>query len=188
MIYISSDTNVWIDFLTIEQLELPFRLPYTYLMYKEAIENELLNPSDFKSRLTNSGLIATELTIEEFFLADEYGAKYIKLSKYDRIALAIAKNRKIVLLTGDRALRHAAQQEGVAVMGTIALMDQLWYANLITDSEYEMYLKDLLAKNGKTIRLPAAELESRIRDLKTAKSKLRKYIMYSTNKLAEHNP
>ena len=42
MIFISSDTNVWIDFMTIGKLELPFRLPYTYLMYYEAVENELL--------------------------------------------------------------------------------------------------------------------------------------------------
>jgi hypothetical protein len=31
MEYISSDTNVWLDFMMIEQLELPFRLPYIYL-------------------------------------------------------------------------------------------------------------------------------------------------------------
>ena len=31
MEYISSDTNVWLDFMMIEQLELPFRLPYARL-------------------------------------------------------------------------------------------------------------------------------------------------------------
>jgi len=34
MTYISSDTNIWIDFMTIEKLELPFRIPYTFLMYE----------------------------------------------------------------------------------------------------------------------------------------------------------
>ena len=28
--------------------------------------------------------------VDEFFLAEEYGTRYTKLSKYDRIALAIA--------------------------------------------------------------------------------------------------
>ena len=44
MEYISSDTNVWLDFVVIGRLELPFRLPYIYLMNQEAAEDELLNP------------------------------------------------------------------------------------------------------------------------------------------------
>ena len=66
-------------------------------------------------------------------------------------------------MTGDGALRKAAQQENVEVMGTIAVLDQLWNAHLITDGEYESSLRDLLDNNGKTVRLPKAELESRIR-------------------------
>lgn len=42
MQYISSDTNVWIDFVTIQKTEMPFRLPYTYIMSKDAVEDELL--------------------------------------------------------------------------------------------------------------------------------------------------
>lgn len=165
MTYISSDTNIWIDFMTIEKLELPFRLPYTYLMYKEAIENELLSPADLRSRLENSGLVSTDIAIEEFYLAEDYGNKYLKLSIYDRIALAIAKNRQIILLTGDGALRKAVQQEGVAVMGTIAVLDQLHNEHLVTDAEYGTCLKDLMTNNGKLVRLPKAELESRLRKL-----------------------
>lgn len=48
MEYISSDTNVWIDFLTINRIDLPFRLPYTYLytylMNEDAIGNDLVEP------------------------------------------------------------------------------------------------------------------------------------------------
>ena len=32
MEYISSDTNVWLDFVEIEKLNLPFQLPYIYIM------------------------------------------------------------------------------------------------------------------------------------------------------------
>ena len=42
MEYISSDTNVWIDFQEIGKLELPFRLPYVYLMNDEAVMNYLV--------------------------------------------------------------------------------------------------------------------------------------------------
>ena len=43
MEYISSDTNVWLDFVEIEKLNLPFQLPYIYIMNNETIEDELLN-------------------------------------------------------------------------------------------------------------------------------------------------
>jgi len=45
--------------------------------------------------------VRVDLTIEEFELAEEFGPRYPRLSIYDRIALAIAKSREIVLLTGD---------------------------------------------------------------------------------------
>lgn len=35
MEFVSSDTNVWIDFQVIARLQLPFLLPYTYIMYTE---------------------------------------------------------------------------------------------------------------------------------------------------------
>lgn len=38
MEYISSDTNVWIDFSTIGFLDCPFRLDWSFYMYEEAVE------------------------------------------------------------------------------------------------------------------------------------------------------
>ena len=46
MEYISSDTNIWLDFANIGHLELPFRLPYTYLMNVDAVHDELLAPPE----------------------------------------------------------------------------------------------------------------------------------------------
>lgn len=37
MEFVSSDTNVWIDFQVIARLQLPFLLPYTYIMYTESM-------------------------------------------------------------------------------------------------------------------------------------------------------
>ena len=165
MKYISSDTNVWIDFLTINRIKLPFRLPYTYIMNQDAIDEELLSPPNFKEQLLAAGLVATELTDDEFFLAEGYGIHYRKLSVHDRIALAIAKKRNITLLTGDQALRNAARSEGVSLIGTIGILDQLYDQELISTEEYVDSLKDLQAKNGAVVRLPANELEIRIRRL-----------------------
>ena len=92
MQFISSDTSVWIDFSTIQKAELPFRLPYTYIMSKDAVEDELLSPPGLGAELVSYGLVPVEPTIEEFFLAQEFGTVYPRLSIYDRIALAIAKS------------------------------------------------------------------------------------------------
>ena len=37
MEYISSDTNVWFDFVIIGKIELPFMLPYKYIMNEGTI-------------------------------------------------------------------------------------------------------------------------------------------------------
>lgn len=160
MRYISSDTNVWIDFATIDRLSLPFRLPYQYLMNDEAISNELLEPEGLSVELVHLGLKPTELTEEEYFLVDELTDTYHRLSLFDCIALAIAKCRKITLLSGDGPLRKAAEQEGVDVIGTIGLLDDLFEQELIEQSEYVFCLTELRDNNRR--RLPRAELQKRI--------------------------
>ena len=91
MEFISSDTNIWIDFKVINRLTLPFLLPYNYIMYFESMTSELLNPEGFKEELEEAGLIGVDISIEEFILANSFGPKYPRLSIQDRIALAIAK-------------------------------------------------------------------------------------------------
>ena len=162
MEYISSDTNVWLDFVIIDRLEYPFRLPYTYVMNSDAVHDELLSPPKLGEILKNLGLEEIELTTEEFFLAAEYMGKYAKPSQYDCIALAIAKVRGIKLLTGDKALRDAAKNEGVTVIGTIGILDLLYNELLIEKHEYSYCLKELQKHNGGKIRLPEAELRKRI--------------------------
>lgn len=166
MEYISSDTNIWLDFAIIGHLELPFRLPYTYLMNVDAVHDELLAPPELGKRLLLLGLVEIELTEEEFFLAEEYVEHYVKLSVYDSVALSIAKCRNIVLMTGDGALRKAAQMENVPVMGTIGVLDQLYQREYI---EKEVYLECLLRLqefNGGKVRLPAKEIGRRIEEIK----------------------
>lgn len=167
MEYISSDTNVWIDFFAIQKIDLPFRLPYTYIMNEDAITDELLSPPRLKPELMKYGLKPVQISIEEFELAQSYGRKYVKLSVYDRIALSIAKNRNIVLLTGDRALRKASEKENVQIMGTLGIIDQLFRKNLINISEYKDCLQRLKQQNGGTIRLPNTEIESRLAEIES---------------------
>lgn len=163
MEYISSDTNIWIDFQLIDKLSLPFRLPYTYIMSSDAVEDELLSPEDFKSQLLSNGLKPVEYSYEEFELAEQYGLIYPRLSIYDRLALSIAKNRNITLLTGDGALRKAAKHENVALMGTLGILDILLHENYIEQQEYTGCLQKLQEYNGGQVRLPKVEIERRLR-------------------------
>ena len=162
MEYISSDTNVWIDFHAIDRIKLPFCLPYTYIMNNDAILDEILSPVGLADELVKCGLVGVEITAEEFDLAEEYGTLYPRLSVYDRIALAIAKVERIVLLTGDAALRKAANNENVAILGTLGLLDLLIDGEYITEREYENCLQELLKHNGKQVRLPESEIRLRL--------------------------
>lgn len=162
MQFISSDTNIWLDFENIGKISLPFRLDYIYLMEHDAIEDELLSPPDLGRRLTELGLKSVEMTMIEFSLAEEYGARYKKLSTYDRVALSIAKCRKITLMTGDLALRKAAEKESVNVLGTLGIMDQLAAERRIDQSEYRECIQNLSKLNGGIVRLPEDELARRL--------------------------
>jgi len=165
MEYISSDTNVWIDFFVIKRTELPFRLPYTYIMSADAISDELLSPLGFRDELIAKGLLPVEYSFEEFELAEQFGTQYPRLSIYDRIALAIAKARGIMLLTGDGPMRKAARKEGVTVIGTLGILDQLFNSSLIQVEEYRHCLQELQRNNGAQVRLPKAEIEHRLQDV-----------------------
>ena len=159
---ICSDTNVWIDFAAIDKIELPFRLPYTYLMNTDAVNDEFLSPPWLGEKLVSFGLVPAEMTLKEFDCAEEYGWKYTRLSVYDRVALAMAKCRGIPLLTGDKALRRAAGEEGVEVIGTLFILDKLAELGLLRDTELEECLRGLQALNGGAVRLPEFEITSRL--------------------------
>lgn len=165
MEYISSNTNVWIDYMIIGKLDYPFRLSCTYLMNEDAIYNEILSPKGLKNKLLDLGLKGTELTEKEFYYALKIAEQYTKLSHCDSAALAIAKCRQIVLLTGDAALRKAALSERVAVIGSIGILDKLFDQQLITNQEYEECLILLIKYNGRKVRLPQLELKKRLEQL-----------------------
>ena len=162
MEYISSDTNIWIDYMAIGRLELPFRLPITFLMNQDAIEDELLSPMGLKEKLLTLGLQPTELCEREFYYGAELAELHPKLSKYDRSALAIAKFRGLVLLTGDAALRKVALSEGVSVIGTIGILDRLKEEKRCSTAEYRESLILLIRANGREVRLPMVELQNRL--------------------------
>ena len=53
-------------------------------------------------------------------------------------------------------------QEGVPIMGTLGILDQLWDQQRISVDEQITCLQGLLNNNGGAIRLPKAEIISRL--------------------------
>lgn len=160
--YISSDTNVWVDFQIVGAIKLPFLLSHKFYISDETLQDELLTPSGIDKTLVEYGLIALELTEQEFYFAYEIIVKHPQLSRYDALALSIAKTRGFVLLTGDRRLRTAASEAGVQVRGTIWVFDELLRENVLSEREYVEFMKELLKNNNSEIRLPSSEIETRI--------------------------
>lgn len=160
--YISSDTNIWLDFQIVGALELPFKLSHKFHLSEETINDELLTPPEIDRKLVDYGLIVLQLTEEEYYFAFDIAQKYLQISRYDALALSIAKKRNFILLTGDKRLRMVAANEGVEVHGTIWIFDELLREHLINEEAYVAYMQDLQHHNGKRIRLPADEIQMRI--------------------------
>lgn len=160
--YISSDTNIWIDFYEIGHLDHPFRLTHEYYISKEAYNDELLKSDELRQELINKGLKLAEVNEDEFSQARAYSEMYRRLSIYDTIALSIAKSRKWILLTGDKRLREAAEKESVECHGIIWIYDELKDDGMMTNKEYHSAIADLTeaVENG-LCRLPKDELEKR---------------------------
>ena len=159
----SSDTNVWLDLEQLGATQLPFNSTHVFWMYQSAIEDEILAPPDLGHRLVEFGLKGMEITLDDFYLAASFQTKYRALSKYDAVALAIAKRRTWFLLTGDGPLRKAAATEGVSVKGTLGLLDLLFDEGVLSCSEYAELLEksQLLAR----IRWPKEEVKKRLAQL-----------------------
>lgn len=160
--FISSDTNVWIDFHEIGHLDHPFRLNFEYYISRDTFQEEFLKSESMKNDLMSLGLQLADVTDEEFMQAVAFQGRYQELSLYDTFALAIAKLRGWTLLTGDMPLRKAAVKEGVEVHGTIWVYDQLKIQGKMTEDEYDSVIGELIdaVKNGHC-RLPMGELLKR---------------------------
>lgn len=162
--YISSDTNVWIDFCEIGYLEVPFRLEHRYFISRDTFTDELLTPTTMKQELLNCGLRLADVAVDEYEGAMLLQSRYSRLSFCDALALSIAKERAWVLLSGDRPLREAASAEGVECHGTIWICDQLKEQEKVTDGQYGLIIDKLISavERGRC-RLPMKELLKRKR-------------------------
>ena len=123
-----SDANILIDLEEGRLIELMFQLPYQFMipdiLFVEELEAE-------HKHLLEKGLALSELASETMIYAMELIPRYTQASRNDCFALALAAQEKCTLLTGDRALRNAAEAESVMVRGTLWLVELMVRQGLI---------------------------------------------------------
>lgn len=120
MLLLISDANILIEMEAGELMGKLFQLPIQFaipdILYWEEIEPGAPG-------LEGQGMRILEVTGEYVAYAAGLQAKYgANPSPNDYLALALAKQEGCPLLTGDQALKLAAQQEDVTVMGTVWLL------------------------------------------------------------------
>jgi len=128
-----------------------FRLPWEF-MAPDMVIAELLLPS---WNLLGPGLIEKSLSGLEMLEAEKLEKKYSQPGRIDLISLFLAIREKAILLTGDEALRVAAQKEGANVHGTLWLLDAMVENGAISKAEGYRSL-ELMINAGR--RLPKNEV------------------------------
>ena len=153
-----SDTSVLIDLERGSLLEASFHLPFRFAVPDLLYEREL---KDWRGdELTRLGLAVEGLDGDGVSRALAYRQRVQALSLPDCFALALAQTRSWVLLSGDRALRRLAEDEGVECHGVLWLLDEMQAAAVVSVRE----LYDGLTKISvhPRCRLPKTEIRRRL--------------------------
>lgn len=127
-----SDANILIDMEEGHLIEEMFQLPYQFSIPDILFVEELEAQHQY---LLGCGLIKSELSGETMMDAVRLIERYRKASRNDCFALALAAQEQCPLLTGDQALRNAAQKESVDVKGTLWLVQAMIEYELITTQD-----------------------------------------------------
>lgn len=151
-----SDTNIWIDLHHGGLLRQVFKLPYTFVTTDFAFA-ELREPPG--ANLRQLGLSVVGFSGEETPNIYRLRETLRNPSLADVSCFYLASQRGWTLLTGDKAVRQACQQQGVEVHGTLWLLDALYDHQRVTGAALGRALNDMLAQGG---RLPPKACNERL--------------------------
>lgn len=156
-----SDANILIDLEEGQLLAQFFRLPYDIGTPDILFEEEL---SEQHPELPGLGLRIMGLSTESMLDVVRLAGTYAAPSRYDCMALALALQEGCPFLTGDQALRAAAQQEHAEVRGTLWVVEELVWQSLLTKDEAS---KAYGRMEDAGRRLPWKTAHQRLQDLST---------------------
>jgi predicted nucleic acid-binding protein len=155
------DTNIWIDLHFADLLVVVLRMPFDWLTPDLVVEELTKTTSQMIGlMLREHGVQERALSPDQVRDAARLAVLYRHPSRVDLLSLALAKSLGVALLTGDRRLREAAEQERVVVHGVLWLLDQSIAGQTLTKAEATAALSQMLAAGS---RLPREEVEERLR-------------------------
>ncbi|HUD64527.1 MAG TPA: hypothetical protein VMQ17_08110 [Candidatus Sulfotelmatobacter sp.] len=159
-----SDTSVLIDLDRGALLEAVFALPHGFAVPDVLYDREM--QGDWGEQLRRLGLRVEEVSDAGVSNALRYRQVRTSLSVPDSFALALAKEREWLLLTGDNVLRDLAAGENVECHGVLWVLDLLEQAGV----PGLQLLHDGLSKlaGHPRCRLPAREITIRLERYKVS--------------------
>jgi predicted nucleic acid-binding protein len=153
-----SDANILIDLedggLIIELFKLPFQFYVPDMLFVDELEEQ-------HSYLLDHGLQLGELTPDAMAELEQLTQRYKQPSRYDCMALVLAKRQQCPLLTGGMALRKAAIKEQVDVKGTLWVVGELLNQQIISYPTAKAAYDKMKAKGR---RLPWDKVKAQLQE------------------------
>ncbi len=151
-----TDANIWIDLDNGNLLGIVFGLSHEFAV-PDVIIRELEETVALK--ILDYGVRRLELPAEQYAELEKLRREYRGPSVQDLHGLLHAQMLGAHLLTGDRNLRTAAENEGVTVSGLLWLMDELVNEGVVVGQRAAYALGRMLREGA---RLPVAECNRRL--------------------------
>lgn len=153
MLLLISDANILMDVEVGDLVAPMFSLGYQFavpdVLYYEELEEQ-------HAHLLDMGLQTRTLSAKSVERVQALAQTYAKPGRNDLFALALAEVEECPLLTGDAALRQAAETEQVEVRGTVWLISEMVREQRITVAVARAALHKMRT-NGRRLPWDAAE-------------------------------
>lgn len=157
-----SDTNIFLDLISVSLLEKFFQLPCD-IETTDFVIDEIVQPKqikDIQNCIKSKKLNVITFTFEELIkINDIFDNSQNNTSMADCSVWYRAKETSGRLLTGDAKLRKSAEADNVKVSGILYVFDNLVEYKIIKEKEAANLLENLISMNT---RLPKEKCEKRI--------------------------
>ncbi len=139
------DTNIFIDLAIGDLLVDFFHLPHRFAS-PDVIIAELRDPKG--SYLADLGLQTLHLDGPQVEDVITLRARHKALSIPDLFAFVASRHHNAILLTGDSGLRQLAEEQGMAVHGTLWVLDELVRLEVIECTKAAFALNKIIEVGG----------------------------------------
>ena len=141
------DNNILVDLYELEALDLLFKLFQVVVIPKIIYNKEV--PTVIKEELENYSFELADITSElglqtyQILVTDE---GYKGLSRYDRFAISIAKEKYYYCNSNDKPVRKACDKLGVNYTGILGIIGRALIKGIITEDKFNEHLEQLLSE------------------------------------------